>query len=52
MLLFLQGIFVSWESGEMIKGPVEISRSFLLSEVPVFVHAGSIITMKTDGFCE
>ena len=31
-------------------GMVEVNKSFTLSEIPVFVKAGSIIPMKPDNF--
>ena len=46
----VQGTFISWFSGEMISGPQIITRNFSLSEIPVYVRAGSIIPMRTDEF--
>ena len=43
-------MYISWESGEMIKGPVVVNRSYLISEIPVFSKAGCIIPMRTNGF--
>ena len=48
MIIFLQGTYISWVSGEMVKGDTVITRSFTLSETPVWVKAGSIIPMRTD----
>ena len=36
----------------MIKGPVVVNRSYLISEIPVFSKAGCIIPMRTNGFCK
>ena len=34
----------------MIHGPKVVNRSFALDEIPVYVRAGSIIPMRTDGY--
>ena len=34
----------------MVTGPKTINRTFTLSEIPVYVRAGSIIPMRTDDF--
>jgi len=46
----LQGTFICWSTGEWVKGNVEISKKFTLSEIPVFVKTSSIIPMKPDNF--
>ena len=50
ILTLLQGTYISWTSGEMVRGDKEVERSYTLSEMPVFVKAGSIIPMRTDDF--
>ena len=52
MSISSQGVFISWDNGDIIKGPDVIVKSFLVSEMPVFSKAGSIIPMRTDGFCK
>jgi alpha-glucosidase (family GH31 glycosyl hydrolase) len=46
------GSYISWFSGERLAGPRTVSRTFSLAEMPVFAREGSIITMRTDDFCE
>lgn len=46
----LQGSYISWFSGEYVTGPVTITRTFTLAEMPVYVREGSIIAMRTDDF--
>lgn len=41
---------MSWFSGEMVEGPKVVTRSFTLDEIPVYVRAGSIVPMRTDGY--
>ena len=43
-----QGSYISWFSGEMFSGDQIYDRSFTLSEIPLFVQAGSIIPLKTE----
>ncbi len=54
MFVFLfacfQSTYISWFGGEMVTGPKAINRTFTLSEIPVYVRAGSIIAMRTDDF--
>ena len=49
-ILLFQGTYISWFTGELIKGPMTVNRTFTLSEIPVFVRAGSIIPLRTDGY--
>ena len=46
-----QGTYISWFSGELIKGPAVVKRTFTLWEMPLFAKEGSIIAMRTDDFC-
>lgn len=48
----LQGSYISWFSGEYITGPVTITRTFTLAEMPVYAKEGSIIAVRTDDFCK
>ena len=43
-----QGSYISWFSGEMFSGDQIYDRNFTLSEIPLFVQAGSIIPLKTE----
>ena len=45
-----QGSYISWFSGEMFPGGQVYVRNYSLSEIPVFVKAGSVIPMKTEDF--
>ena len=43
---------MSWFSGEVIKGPQVIQRSFALYEMPVFAKAGAVVPMRTGDIGE
>jgi alpha-glucosidase len=45
-----EGSYVSWISGEVVKGPQIVQRHFTLHEMPLFAKAGAIIPMRTDDF--
>ena len=45
-----QGNYISWFSGEVFQGGLVYTRNYTLSEIPIFVQAGSIIPMKAEGF--
>ena len=40
------GEWVEWSSGAHLKGSAKLDRTFALSEIPVYVKAGSIIPMQ------
>ena len=40
-----QGTYISWFSGELIKGPAVVKRTFTLWEMPLFAKEGSIIAI-------
>jgi alpha-glucosidase (family GH31 glycosyl hydrolase) len=37
------GDWIEWFSGAQVKGGAEVERSYMLSEIPVFVKAGAIV---------
>jgi len=43
------GLWVEWFSGKLWTGPLTLSRSFALDDIPVFVKAGSIIPQSPAG---
>ena len=40
------GNWIEWESGASFQGPVSVERSFSISQIPLYVKAGSIIPMQ------
>jgi len=40
------GEWVEWSTGARLKGPAKLDRTFALSEIPVYVKAGSIVPMQ------
>jgi alpha-glucosidase (family GH31 glycosyl hydrolase) len=40
------GDWIEWDTGARLQGPATLERSFSLSQVPVYVKAGSIIPMQ------
>ena len=40
------GEWIEWSTGVRLKGPAKLDRTFALSEIPVYVKAGSIIPMQ------
>jgi alpha-glucosidase (family GH31 glycosyl hydrolase) len=40
------GDWFEWDTGARLQGPVTLERSFSLSQIPVYVKAGSIIPMQ------
>jgi alpha-glucosidase (family GH31 glycosyl hydrolase) len=40
------GDWIEWGSGARFEGPVTVQRSFSLSQIPLYVKAGSIIPMQ------
>jgi alpha-glucosidase (family GH31 glycosyl hydrolase) len=40
------GDWIEWDSGAEFEGPVTVDRSFSISQVPLYVKAGSIIPLK------
>jgi alpha-glucosidase (family GH31 glycosyl hydrolase) len=40
------GDWIEWDSGAEFEGPVTLQRSFSLSQIPLYVKAGSIIPMQ------
>jgi alpha-glucosidase (family GH31 glycosyl hydrolase) len=40
------GDWVEWDTGARLQGPATLVRSFSLSQIPVYVKAGSIIPMQ------
>jgi alpha-glucosidase len=45
-----EGTYISWFSGERLTGPMSVTRTFTLAEMPVYAKEGSIIPMRTDDF--
>jgi alpha-glucosidase len=41
------GDWIEWDSGKEFQGPVTVQRSFSLSQIPLYVKAGSIIPMQS-----
>lgn len=39
------GEWIEWSSGEHLKGPQKLTRTFALNEIPVYVRAGAIVPM-------
>jgi alpha-glucosidase len=40
------GDWIEWASGEHLKGPMNITRSFALDEIPVYIRSGAVIPMS------
>ena len=40
------GDWIEWDTGARLQGPATVVRSFSLSQIPVYVKAGSIIPMQ------
>jgi alpha-glucosidase (family GH31 glycosyl hydrolase) len=40
------GDWIEWDTGARLRGPATLDRSFSLSQIPVYVKAGSIIPMQ------
>ena len=40
------GEWIEWDSGAHFEGPVTVDRSFSMSQIPLYVKAGSIIPMQ------
>jgi alpha-glucosidase len=40
------GDWIEWDTGARLQGPATLERSFSLSQIPVYVKAGSIIPMQ------
>jgi len=40
------GDWVEWASGARLRGPAEVSRTYALDEIPLFVRAGAVIPMQ------
>jgi alpha-glucosidase (family GH31 glycosyl hydrolase) len=40
------GDWIEWDSGATLHGPATVQRSFSLSQIPLYVKAGSIIPMQ------
>ena len=40
------GDWVEWDTGAQFQGPVTVERSFSISQIPLYVKAGSIIPMQ------
>ena len=40
------GDWIEWDSGATFRGPLTVQRSFSLSQIPLYVKAGSIIPMQ------
>ena len=40
------GDWAEWDTGARLQGPATLVRSFSLSQIPVYVKAGSIIPMQ------
>jgi hypothetical protein len=40
------GDWIEWDTGARLRGPATLGRSFSLSQIPVYVKAGSIIPMQ------
>jgi len=43
------GVWIEYYSGQQFVGPAQISRNFLLREVPVYVEAGAVIPTRSPG---
>jgi len=41
------GEWVGWFSGERIRGPAVVTRTYALNESPIFVRAGAIVPMQS-----
>ena len=41
-----KGDWIEWSTGARLRGPAKLDRTFALSEIPVYVKAGSIIPMQ------
>ncbi len=39
------GDWIEWDSGARLHGPKEVTRTYMLDEIPLFVRAGSVIPM-------
>src|SRR3984957_856852 len=46
------GDWFEWDSGARLQGPATLERSFSLSQIPVYVKAGSIIPTQTATLME
>ncbi len=40
------GEWIEWSSGEKLKGPVSLDRSYSIAQLPVFMKAGAILPMQ------
>ncbi len=40
------GDWVEWDSGARLHGPGEVTRTYMLDEIPLFVRAGAVIPMS------
>ena len=40
------GDWIEWDTGARLQGPATLERSFSLSQIPVYVKAGSIVPMQ------
>ncbi len=40
------GDWIEWDSGARLHGPGEVTRTYLLDEIPLFVRAGAVIPMQ------
>jgi alpha-glucosidase (family GH31 glycosyl hydrolase) len=40
------GDWIEWDSGATFRGPVSVKRSFSISQIPLYVKAGSIVPMQ------
>ena len=45
-VLLPAGNWIEWDSGASFHGPVSLERSFSISQIPLYVKAGSIIPMQ------
>jgi alpha-glucosidase (family GH31 glycosyl hydrolase) len=41
-----EGTWYEWSTGALLKGPAQVSRTFALDELPVYVRAGAILPMQ------
>lgn len=41
-----EGTWYEWSTGALLKGPVKLSRTFALDELPVYVRAGAVMPMQ------
>ena len=41
-----KGTWTEWSSGATLKGPMEVSRSYAIGQLPVFVREGAIVPMQ------